>query len=257
MILRTHRKRPTSWIAHRERAKTPWLIPFHALEWFWQWTAFLLGGWAFLEVLEYLGTLSLVVAAVSYFADAGNRAKQKHYQAWQVINTAQGKGGSGGRVEALQELLSDNVSLVGVDVSDAFLRGIDLDGAQLTRSSFRGADVRNASFENVNFEYADLTTGNFRGSDFRKADFVNASLRDADLNGADLSGADLRETDLSRSDLRNSNLKDIRWEDITDIHLANVYGVHNAPAGFVSWALAHGAVAVESDPIWFKQLSEK
>jgi hypothetical protein len=28
-------------------------------------------------------------------SEAGDRKKQKHYQAWQVINTAQGKGGSG------------------------------------------------------------------------------------------------------------------------------------------------------------------
>ena len=40
---------------------------------------------------------------IFYFADQGGRLKQKHYQAWQVINTAQGKGGSGGplRIVAL------------------------------------------------------------------------------------------------------------------------------------------------------------
>jgi hypothetical protein len=65
--------------------------------------------------------------------------KQKHYQAWQVINSAQGKGGSGGRIDALEELHRDAVPLVGVDVSDAFLQGVDLNGANLLRGNFRAA----------------------------------------------------------------------------------------------------------------------
>src|SRR5579871_6672572 len=59
-------------------------------------------GAGLLDVLEHLGTFSVLIAVIFYFADSGNRRKQKHYQAWQVINTAQGKGGSGGRIEALQ-----------------------------------------------------------------------------------------------------------------------------------------------------------
>ncbi len=39
------------------------------------------------------------MAVIFYFSESGDRLKQKHYQAWQVINTAQGKGGSGGRIE--------------------------------------------------------------------------------------------------------------------------------------------------------------
>ncbi len=256
MILKTERKRPESWSSHRRNAKFVWEIPFLRLEYFWEWLAFWLSGWAFLEVLEYLGTLSLLVAVITYFADSGNRIKQRHYQAWQVINTAQGKGGSGGRVDALQELLADNVSLVGVDVSDAFLRAIELNGAQLVRSSFRSADVRNASFRDANMQYADLTFANFRNSDFRRASLENASLKDADLNGANLREVDLRETDLSRADLRNTDLQGARWKGITDVRLANIYGIRNAPDGFVAWALHHGAVSVESDEEWFDKLNQ-
>ena len=88
-----------------------------------------------LEVLEYVGTLSIVFGVISYFAESGDRVKQKHYQAWQVINTAAGKGGSGGRIDALEELNQDNVPLVGVDVSDSFLQNIDLAQANLVRSN--------------------------------------------------------------------------------------------------------------------------
>jgi hypothetical protein len=100
------------------------VLPFLAFEWPWEWVAFLLSDWRFLEVLEYLGSFSVLAAVIFYFSESGNRIKQRHYQAWQVINTAQGKRGSGGRIEALQELNADKVPLVGVDVSSAFLQGL-------------------------------------------------------------------------------------------------------------------------------------
>ena len=70
-----------------------------------------------LRILEYSSFLSVMFAVVVYFNEAPDRKKQKHYQAWQVINTAQGKGGSGGRIEAMQELNADKIPLVGVDAS--------------------------------------------------------------------------------------------------------------------------------------------
>src|ERR1700745_1523689 len=137
MAVLKRRTRPEPWPHHRAQAKYVWLVPVVALEWTWRWLAYLLSGWAFLEVLESFGTLSLLVAAVSYFGESKDRMKQKHYQAWQVINSAQGKGGSGGRIDALEELHRDAVPLVGVDVSDAFLQGVDLNGANLLRANFR------------------------------------------------------------------------------------------------------------------------
>jgi hypothetical protein len=131
------RQRPEPWHHQRARAKSGRLIPVLRIEWGLRWLAYLLSGWAFLEVVEYFGTLSLLVAAVSYFAESKDRVKQKHYQAWQVINSAQGKGGSGGRIDALEELSRDGVPLVGADLSDAFLQGVDLNKANLLRAVAR------------------------------------------------------------------------------------------------------------------------
>ncbi|MBV9147923.1 MAG: hypothetical protein JO065_18545, partial [Acidobacteria bacterium] len=103
MIIREARERPLPW-SERRRTVPAWTLPFFAVESVWEWLAFALSRWSFLEVLEYMGSLSILVAVFFYFHDAENRVKQRHYQAWQVINTAQGKGGSGGRIEALQEL---------------------------------------------------------------------------------------------------------------------------------------------------------
>jgi hypothetical protein len=142
MILHTPRSRPSPWTTRKQRTSARWLLPLVGLEWMWEWAAFALSNWAFLEVLEYLGTFSVLIAVIFYFSESGDRVKLRHYQAWQVINTAQGKGGSGGRIEALQELNEDKVPLVGVDVSSAFLQGLRLEHANLLRSDFSAATSR-------------------------------------------------------------------------------------------------------------------
>ncbi len=217
--------------------------PFLALEWVWEWIAFLLSNWTFLEVLEYLGSFSVLVAVILYFSESGDRVKQRHYQAWQVINTAQGKGGSGGRIEALQELNSDQVPLVGVDVSSAFLQGIHLRRADLLRSNFSAADLRRSELSGCDFTLANLTSANFRGAHLDRAVLVQADLRNADLNGASLAGADLTGTTLDDADLRSADLANARWQGLKSVAGANLANVRNAPAGFLDWAMKNGAVS--------------
>src|SRR5258708_20737057 len=161
MQVRLHRKRPEPWSVRRQELKDGWTAALWAFEWFWEWIAYLLGNWSFLEVLEYLGRFGVLIAVVFYFAESGNRLKQKHYQAWQVINTAQGKGGNGGRIEALQELNADGCPLVGVDASRAFLQRIHLEHAGLLRSDFRGAGMRGSNFAFAPFSAAALRSANF------------------------------------------------------------------------------------------------
>jgi hypothetical protein len=233
------------------------MVPFIALEWVWEWVAYWLSGWAFFEVLEYVERLGILVAILFYFLDSDNRTKQRHYQAWQVINTAQGKGGSGGRVEALEELLADKVSLVGLDVSDAYVFGVRLNKARLDRSHFHGADARDGSFEKAKMEFSDFTSANARGANFTKADLRNADLSDGDLTGANLTEADLTETELARVDVRNVDLSRAIWKGIRAIKLANIYGVRNAPDGFIDWALSQGAVAIGSDDEWYAKLNKE
>src|SRR5579871_5260325 len=92
------RHRPEPWLQMKAGVRPRWLTPLALIEWWLSWIAYILSNWAFLEVLEYAGTLSILVVVVLYFVERPDRIKQKHYQAWQVINTAQGKGGSGGRI---------------------------------------------------------------------------------------------------------------------------------------------------------------
>jgi Pentapeptide repeats (8 copies) len=244
MILHGTRERPASWSSLTNRVQRRWLIPFIAFEWIWDWVAYLLSHWSFLEVLDYLGRFSILVAVVFYFSESGNRIKQRHYQAWQVINTAQGKGGSGGRIEALQELNADGVPLVGVDVSSAFLQGLKLERANLLRADFSGADLRRSDLKSADFTNADLHFANFRESSLANASFQSANMTDVDLWGSDLVGAKLDDADISGADLRFADLRNMQWKQLKKVTTANIAGVKNAPEGFVEWALKNGAVQV-------------
>jgi Pentapeptide repeats (8 copies) len=242
MLVREKKVRPKRWPEHKEQIRRGWMRPFYAIDWIWDWLAYGLSRWAFLEVLEYASSLSVLVAVIFYYAESGDRKKQKHYQAWQVINTAQGKGGSGGRIEALQELNADHEPLVGVDASGAFLRGIRLHGANLLRCDLSSSDLRMSDLSGANLEFAELVSANFREANLRGAILKDADLTEADLNGADLGRVDLSGAALENADLRNADLSGARYTGAGSIKGANINGVRNAPDGFAAWAMSHGAV---------------
>lgn len=246
MKIHVRKEKPAVWTEYKTHAKHAWLVPFIALEWIWEWIAFVLSNWTFLEVLDYLETFSVLIAVIFYFSESSDRVKQRHYQAWQVINTSQGKGGSGGRIEALQELNADRVKLVGVDVSGAFLQGIQLDRARLTRSNFSAADVRDGKLVAADLANANLQSANFRGGNFSQAILSGANLDETDLTGTDFTGAELGGASFADADLSRADLRGIRWEHIANVKNANIFGVKNAPQGFVEWALKHGAQNVDA-----------
>lgn len=241
MKIHIRKERPSAWREYRSKTKHLWIKPFLGLEWVWEWIAYALSNWTFLEVLDYLETFSVLIAVIFYFSESGDRIKQRHYQAWQVVNTSQGKGGSGGRIEALQELNEDRVALVGVDVSGAFLQGVRLERAKLLRANFSSADAREGKFPSADFTYADLRSANFRQSNLEQVSFQSANLEESDLTDADLTGADLTGASLADADLTNADLREVRWEHIANVKNANLFGVKNAPLGFLEWAAKHGA----------------
>jgi len=242
------RNPPPEWAEFKARARRRYLVPFYLLSWAADWAAYLLAKWPLTELLEYLGSFSILFAVIFYFAGAPDRLKQKHYQAWQVINTAAGKGGNGGRIDALQELNDDRVALIGVDVADAYLEGLRLEKAQARRSNFSSADLRGARFIGASLEDADLHWANLRGADLSGCNLTDSRLDDADLVEASLAGADVARASLARADLRRVDLKDVRnWQAIKVMQQANIFEIRNAPEGFVKWAKTMGAIETNSD----------
>lgn len=197
--------------------------------------------WAFWLQQSWAGAelLALVFAAYQLWARRSERRraeaeaavlalKAANYQAWSVVNSAQGKGGSGGRIDALQDLNRHGVSLAGVRLDGAWLEGIALPGAGLRRAGLREANLTGATLTNANLEGADLTGVNLTG-----ANLQGVFLKSADLAGAQLGTADLRGADLV--DLRG-------WQELRTVTYLQIDGIKHAPAGFRQWALEHGAV---------------
>ncbi len=202
--------------------------------------------WAFWLQQSWAGAelIALMVAVYQLWARRNERRvveaeqavlarKASNYQAWAVVNSAQGKGGSGGRIDALQDLNNNQVSLAGVRLEGAWLEGIELRGAKLTRASLRDANLSGAKLSQGNFEGADLSGANLTG-----ADLSNAFLKGVDLSGAQLGAADLRGADLVE-------LKG--WESIKSASYLEIEGVRHAPPGFREWALAHGAIEATAE----------
>ncbi len=247
MQVHVRRDRPESWAECRSKVRRRWWVPFALVEYWLEWAAYALSNWRLLEVLEYLGSFGVLIAVIFYFSESGDRLKQKHYQAWQVINSAEGKGGNGGRVEALEELNADGVSLVGVNLSSAFLMGVRMKKGKLARADFDGADARQAEMAGANVEDASLRSANFRGARMEGASLARSVLNDADFSGADMKNVDLTGASLENTDLRNADLAGVKWGSLRSVKGANVLGVKNAPSGFVEWAMGKGAVRREED----------
>lgn len=197
------------------------------------WAFWLQTAWAAAEMAAILAALYQLWARRGERREAEAKAaalalKAANYQAWAVVNTAQGKGGSGGRIDALQDLNINKVSLAGVRLDGAWLEGMQLPGAQLNRASFRGANLQGANLQGANLEGVDLTDTNLTG---------------ADLRAAFLKGAVLKGTNLGTADLRGAELGDLHdWREIRSASYLNIEGVRHAPPGFRDWALAAGAV---------------
>jgi Pentapeptide repeats (8 copies) len=161
--------------------------------------------------------------------------KAANYQAWQVVNTAQGKGGSGGRIDALQDLVRNGVSLAGVQLEGAWLERLAIPGADLRRASLRGANLRGADLRRANLERVDLSN----------ADLTGANLTEALLKDVVLPDATLATADLTRADLTGVR----GWESLGSVSYLNLSGVRHPPAGFEAWALTRGAVNDERELI--------
>lgn len=245
MRVYTERAKPESWTLRRAAVGRRWLLPFVCIEYGTEWLAYALNRWTFVEVLEYLSSFGVLIAIIFYFAEAGDRLKQKHYQAWQVINSAQGKGGNGGRIEALEELNMDRVPLVGVDLSGAFLMGVRLKNANLVRANLDSADARGAILDAARLDDASLRFTNLRSATLASASLQRCALDNSDLTGANLRAADLTGVSLEDADLRRADLESINWKALNSVKGANLYGVKNPPVGFLEWAAQHGATQKE------------
>jgi uncharacterized protein YjbI with pentapeptide repeats len=147
---------------------------------------------------------SILFLATLYLFERDERRKLSHYQAWSMINSAMTQSGSGGRIDALQDLNQDGASLAGLNSSNAYLTGVRLENADLKRANFSFANLNQATLDRAKFlRQACLCEATLLGADLTKANLTGANLRKANLTGAKLEGADFSGANLREAILRN------------------------------------------------------
>lgn len=273
--------KPKAWKEFK-RESNRFAQPVLAIEWGCEWLSYWLSRWALLEVLEYAGKLTIVVALITYLLGGAERKrnaenqrqiaedqrKARHYQAWQVINSAQGKPGDGGRALALRDLDRSGISLWRVDLSHAVLDNLTLTNntilahARLEEAVLGQAVITNANCFGANLakallKYSDLNASNFRGSiwrnttaykcDFSSCDFGRAQLGNSafylcDFTRANLANADLHMAEFAGVNFAEADLRGLtNWQTIRRFEMCNLFGVQNPPEDFIKWAKERGA----------------
>ena len=116
--------------------------------------------------------------------------------------------------------------LRGADLQEANLRGTWLQGAYLERADLRNADLQYADLRGVNLseahlQRADLTGANLQGAHLIRANLFGAYLQGAHLIRANLERAWLREAQLQGVELHYANLEEasLTGADLTGAHL--------------------------------------
>lgn len=199
--------RPDSWSRRRASFKNRMLLPFYAIEWICEWLAFYLARWAFLSILEYLGRFAVLIAVASYIFGANDRRVQRDNGAWQTINMAYHKSGNAGRDVALETLYHDKADLAGIDLSDSWMIGLDLEGADLHGGTFDESNLTRANLDSASLAGASLRKAFLNEIHLEHANLTEALMRDVHLTAADLRGADLSAAHLEGSVLTDANLE--------------------------------------------------
>lgn len=205
--MRQEKQRPKSWKETSASYKEDdWRLAFVGFEWLCEWAAYGLSGLAFLKVLEYLGKLTILVSLILWIypgfqerRQAAESAKQaaadarisRHYVAWQTINSAVGKPGNAGRVDALQDLNQDGIQLDGISLAGNAVLVAPLN---LTNASMTHADFSDGTYEKVNFSCANLDFSKWNNTlsedcNFQRASFWAATFSHSTFIWCDFSNA--------------------------------------------------------------------
>lgn len=89
-------------------------------------------------------------------------------------------------------------NLSGANLSGANLSQAQLDVSRLSATNLQRANLRQAILNVANLVRANLNSSDLREATLIRAEIIRADLSNSDLSGANLSGADLRETTLRR-----------------------------------------------------------
>ena len=207
-------------------------------------------------LLQNVEVMAIVAALIVYLKEVPERKAQRHYEAWQVIDSAATAkvATSYARKQALEDLNRDGVSLRKIniagadleginlqqaDLCDANLNGANLEGATLLIANLRGATLIGANLNNSILEHAKLSFVNLGSTSCRDAKLSYACLRRAYLRGVDLTNAKLTHARLNEAFLGETNLTnadfygaDLSYACFTDVNFGDAEGWTEIQLGF-------------------------
>lgn len=128
----------------------------------------------------------------------------------------------------------NSFGVTSIDISNCFLKSMDLRytnltgcyawGADLSWTDMRFSSLVRGNFEDANFAFANLSGTEIKDAYFWKANMSNCNIRNSNLTNCvmletDLSDSDFTESAISNSSFANSNLSNtIFWDaDLTNV----------------------------------------
>ncbi|MDX2212987.1 MAG: pentapeptide repeat-containing protein [Oculatellaceae cyanobacterium bins.114] len=159
------------------------------------------------EILGAVESISIITAMV-LFIQEGHQEERKRaqYAAWALIDLADGKETSYARIQALEDLNREGVSLSRLDAPEADLIQIQLPGANLQEAKLIGTLLKEANLQEARLDFANLQGADLQQAILKDGGFLDANLMGARLGGADLTGADLCNANLQGANFLAANL---------------------------------------------------
>lgn len=183
-------------------------------------------------LFKHIEAIAIASAAAVFLLESSDRKKREQYEAWQVVNSAQGQSGSGGRIQALQDLNEAGVDLEGVSAPNAELSGINLSFSKLRRANLERAQLDQSNLKGAVLNGANLQQANLRGAHLESAKLILTQLEGAILIKAHLHGANLWEANLEGAQLQEADLEG------ASLKFARLYGANLKGANLVNADLA-------------------
>ena len=197
--------------------------------------------WLFCQIrqsvlLNIVEGFSILVAVWLFFLETPERDKKAHYEAWKTIDSAHGLRNSYARLQALEDLNSDRISLSGFNAPEADLRDIDLSGADLSHAYLSGADLSNANLSHANLSHANLvetklsnanlSNSLLTGANISYANLIESNLQSVDFVGANIIGANFVRSNLAQAYFGDVNFNHCRLND-ANLQKTKFFGVEN------------------------------
>lgn len=123
----------------------------------------------------------------------------------------------------------------GLRMTQVFLAGADLAGANLQRVDLSGAHLQGANLESAHLEDADLTGGYMQrsllsqaylqGARLQETHLESATLYNAQLQGADIGFAFMKKANLAHAQLQGAYLRAAQLQD-SDFIMADLHGAY-------------------------------